>query len=108
MVERCLCCGEILPEGQQVCKNCLVAAKEMEIKPKRKKHWTTVLKDVWYNFLCGWLVGMVVLGHLLIGLLVVIFMTDGDVSSLWCVLCLLALSMLVTFCAFRWMGKVGK
>ena len=59
MEDRCLCCGEIIPEGQQVCKNCLVVAREIGIRPKRKKHWTTIL----YNILVGWLVGMVVVGH---------------------------------------------
>lgn len=24
---RCVCCGEIIPEGKQVCQNCLVAVK---------------------------------------------------------------------------------
>lgn len=27
MVDRCICCGEIIPEGVQVCPNCLVASK---------------------------------------------------------------------------------
>ena len=27
MEERCVCCGEIIPEGRQVCPNCLVTVK---------------------------------------------------------------------------------
>lgn len=26
--DRCVCCGEIIPEGMMVCPNCLVASKE--------------------------------------------------------------------------------
>lgn len=26
--DRCVCCGEIIPEGRQVCPNCLVAVKK--------------------------------------------------------------------------------
>ena len=26
--DRCVCCGEIIPEGMMVCHNCLVASKE--------------------------------------------------------------------------------
>lgn len=26
--DRCVCCGAIIPEGQMVCPNCLVAVKE--------------------------------------------------------------------------------
>lgn len=29
MVNRCVCCGEIIPEGRQVCPNC-VAKVEVE------------------------------------------------------------------------------
>lgn len=28
--DRCVCCGEIIPEGQWVCPNCLVTVKEIE------------------------------------------------------------------------------
>ena len=28
--DRCVCCGEIIPEGQMVCPNCLVYVKEEE------------------------------------------------------------------------------
>lgn len=27
-VDRCVCCGAIIPEGQMVCPNCLVTVKE--------------------------------------------------------------------------------
>lgn len=30
MEDRCICCGEIIPEGVQVCPKCLVASKKME------------------------------------------------------------------------------
>ena len=30
MVDRCVCCGEIIPEGQMVCPNCLLYVKEEE------------------------------------------------------------------------------
>ena len=26
--DRCICCGEIIPEGRMVCPNCLVTVKE--------------------------------------------------------------------------------
>jgi hypothetical protein len=29
-VERCICCGDIIPEGRMVCPNCLVTVKENE------------------------------------------------------------------------------
>lgn len=29
-VDRCACCGEIIPEGQMVCPNCMVCVKEDE------------------------------------------------------------------------------
>lgn len=32
MAERCVCCGEIIPEGRQVCPNCEHKAKEW-LKP---------------------------------------------------------------------------
>ena len=33
MPERCVCCGEIIPEGQQVCPNCRVCTGEDEDDP---------------------------------------------------------------------------
>lgn len=30
--ERCVCCGEIIPEGRQVCPNCENKAKENDSK----------------------------------------------------------------------------
>ena len=30
--ERCVCCGEVIPEGTQVCKNCQVATKRPTVK----------------------------------------------------------------------------
>lgn len=101
MEDRCLCCGEIIPEGQQVCKNCMVAAREMGIRPKDKKRWT---KDIWQNILCGWFVGMAVLGHLLIGLCVTMLITGGNANS-WCVAALLTCSVLITLGILRYLGK---
>ena len=105
--ERCICCGEIIPEGRSVCPNCMVATGSVKNK-KHKKHWTTAQKDIWCNFLCGWFVGMAVLGHLLIGLCVVLLMTGGNDDNLWCVAALLAGSVLVTFGILRYLGKGGK
>lgn len=28
MVDRCVCCGEIVPEGRMVCPNCMVTVKQ--------------------------------------------------------------------------------
>ena len=34
MSERCVCCGEIIPEGQQVCPSCKKGERKMaELKP---------------------------------------------------------------------------
>ena len=34
MEDRCICCGEIIPEGMMACPNCLVASKKKtELKP---------------------------------------------------------------------------
>lgn len=30
--DRCVCCGEIIPEGRMVCPNCLVTVKAGECK----------------------------------------------------------------------------
>jgi hypothetical protein len=37
MVDRCVCCGEIIPEGTMACTNCLVASK--------KKNYVIVERD---------------------------------------------------------------
>lgn len=29
MEDRCICCGSVIPEGRQVCPNCLVARKKI-------------------------------------------------------------------------------
>lgn len=34
--DRCVCCGEIIPEGRMVCPNCLVTVKEGEGHEKEK------------------------------------------------------------------------
>lgn len=34
MIERCICCGEIIPEGWQVCPSCEAAAKEAKTDGK--------------------------------------------------------------------------
>ena len=35
MEDRCVCCGEIIPEGQMVCPNCLVYVKEDKMEENR-------------------------------------------------------------------------
>ena len=34
MVDRCICCGEIIPEGRMACPNCLVVSKKRELIDK--------------------------------------------------------------------------
>jgi hypothetical protein len=34
-VDRCICCGEIIPEGMLACPNCLVASKQQAMKSKQ-------------------------------------------------------------------------
>ena len=34
--DRCVCCGEIVPEGSWVCPNCLVTVKETENSKEEK------------------------------------------------------------------------
>lgn len=36
MEDRCVCCGEIIPEGQWVCKNCM-EGKENEVTEHEEK-----------------------------------------------------------------------
>lgn len=75
---------------------------------KHKKHWTTVLQDIWYNFLCGWIVGMAVIGHWFIGMLVVFLLTDGDAINWWCLTALTLASIMLTFGILRYLGRGGK
>ena len=35
MTDRCVCCGEIIPEGSQVCGNCVTKAQSTE----KRKEW---------------------------------------------------------------------
>ena len=37
--ERCVCCGEIIPEGQQVCQNCLLAVKQTNEELQFTRHF---------------------------------------------------------------------
>ena len=37
-VDRCVCCGEIIPEGTMVCPNCLVTNK----KKKKENPWKQI------------------------------------------------------------------
>ena len=32
MEDRCVCCGEIIPEGRQICKQCEYEQEENELK----------------------------------------------------------------------------
>jgi hypothetical protein len=34
---RCVCCGEIIPEGMIACPNCLVVSKKKEMKQEMKQ-----------------------------------------------------------------------
>lgn len=78
------------------------------VNEKHKKHWTTVLKDIWYNFLCVWFVGMATFGHWFIGMLVVFLVTDGNATNWWCFVALACASILITFGILRYLGRSGK
>ena len=41
--ERCVACGKIIPEGQQLCKNCMGM---MEIKPPEAEEIERELRDI--------------------------------------------------------------
>lgn len=43
--ERCVVCGAIIPEGQQLCKNCM---ETLEIKPLEASEPEKELRDVAY------------------------------------------------------------
>lgn len=105
MEERCICCGEIIPEGRSVCPNCMVAVGKLAKPEKYKKHWSTILKDIWYNALCGWFVGMAVIGHWFIGLLVVFLVTDGNTNNWWCMAALALVSTMLTFGILRYLVR---
>lgn len=75
---------------------------------KHKKHWTTVLQDIWYNALCGLCVGMMVVGFWFIGLLVVFLVTDGNAINWWCQAALALASTMLTFGILRYVGRGGK
>lgn len=106
--DRCICCGEIIPEGRSVCPNCLVATKEMEIRKKHKKHWTTVLQDIWYNALCGLCFGMIIVGFWFMGMLIVFLATDGNATNWWCQVAIALASTMLTLGIMRYLGKGGK
>lgn len=42
--ERCVICGEIIPEGQQVCGNCM--ARCMVVQPQEAKETAEELRDI--------------------------------------------------------------
>ena len=56
MEDRCVCCGEIIPEGVQVCPKCLVASK---YQPKhgtgrhKMKKWVKWLFAILYELTVG-------------------------------------------------------
>ncbi len=106
MEDRCVCCGAIIPEGRSVCPNCMVGVGRENKKPK--KRWTTVLQDIWYNFLCGWFVGMAIIGVWFIGFLVVFLVTDGNAVNRWSMVALALASMMLTFGILRYLGRGGK
>ena len=105
-VEKCICCGEIIPEGRHVCSNCMTASGKVNEKPKKKR--STILKDVWYNSLCGWFVAMAVIGHWFVGLLVLFLATDGNAVNRWSMAALALASMMLTFGILRYLGRGGK
>ena len=49
MTDRCVCCGEIIPEGRLVCPSCDGGKKKVELKPcpfcKKKAVYITVHDD---------------------------------------------------------------
>ena len=75
---------------------------------KHKKKLSTILKDIWYNALCGLFVGMAVVGVWFIGFLVVFLVTDGNADNWWCMAALALASMMLTFGILRYLGKGGK
>lgn len=57
MEDRCICCGEIIPEGVQVCPNCLVASKYQSKYEtggrKMRKKWVKWLFAILYELTVG-------------------------------------------------------
>ena len=101
--ERCVCCGEIIPEGRSVCSNCMTASGS-----ESKKHKPTELQDLWYNALCGIFVGMSVIGFWFIGALVVFLVAGDIIDSWWCFACLALASAMLTFGILRYLGRGGR
>ena len=106
-VERCVCCGEIIPEGRSVCPNCMVATGSGKNK-KHKKRCTTDLKDLWCKILSGWIIGMASIGHMFIGLLVSFNVAGEIIGGWWFFLALAIGCMVLTFAILRYLGKGGK
>jgi hypothetical protein len=75
---------------------------------KHKKHWTTVLEDIWYNSLCGLCVGMIIVGFWFMGMLVVFLVSDGNATNWWCQVAVALASMILTFGILRYLGRGGK
>ena len=53
MEDRCICCGEIIPEGRQVCPNCeqgFTPAKIDRNVGKRRKHGKRILDKILGGF----------------------------------------------------------
>ena len=48
MEDRCIFCGEIIPEGVQVCPKCMVASKKKSWRVRKQKHFY-YCKD-WFVF----------------------------------------------------------
>ena len=60
-VDRCICCGEIVPEGRMVCPQCEI---ELQSKPdigtildiEEKTDENLITEDYWINFYMAYLV----------------------------------------------------
>ena len=74
-------------------------------KKKHKKHWITVLEDIWYNSLCGLCVGMIVVGFWFMGMLIVFLATDGNATNLWCQIAMALCGLLLTLGILRYLGR---
>ena len=77
-------------------------------KGNHKKKWTVVLKDIWYNALCGLCVGMMVTGFWFIGMLVVFLVTEGNATNWWCQAAMELGSVMLTLGILRYLGRGGK
>lgn len=57
---RCICCGDVIPEGIQVCPACIAKA---EAKQEKYERVTTVMMD--------WVYPLIMLGLIILGIVYV-------------------------------------